>query len=1177
LAILILAMVCLPFMAHGQTATILGTVTDPSGAVVPNVTITITHSETGRVTVFTSNDAGQYVAPDLPIGHYDVKAAVTGFKVAERVGLVLSQGDRARIDFQLQIGTTAQSVSVEANPVAVQTDTGAVSTLVTGQQVTELATNGRTVYTLVNLTTGASSLEPDFQTPTPVGGNANASFNGNRPAHNLYLMDGGEDDDRGGAGTFIVMPSMDAFAEVQTLTSNYDAQYGLSSGATFQTVLKSGTKTFHASAWEFLRNDALDARNFFNPAPATVAELRYNTYGFNVGGPVTFGHLYNPNKTKTFFFYNMEWRKLIQGGLLNQVEPATATYGGDFTGYVPANFLDSTKAPIPNSGFHVPCANQLTATEVGVYEANGITTFSTPDANGNCAVNTSTTAALNPVFAPWPGNTIPAALVSPDATALLKAGGKYGGIFPAPTGVNGSGAPAFIGGNNVPTDVREEIVRIDHNFSDKFTIFGHFVAEQISQGFGTSMWSGDNSPAVGTTFGNPSYSGVVHAAYTISPSLVNEIAFNYNGNRINILPTGLIGQPSGTTYDRYFTGPNIDDRIPNINLSGATGSNFNINWQPWVNKCDSYQIRDDVSWTKGRHQLKMGGSWELYKKIQNLFSGNLEGTYGFNGAFSGNDFADFLLGYAQSYAEDAVQDSGHWNAVSWATYIQDNYRVNNRLTLNLGLRWDGVPHTYEADDRMANFYPNLYTAAPASAIFATNPDGSLNYSNISPTAAGVGTSPNPIITVPLYLNGIGIAGQNGISNGLVKNHWAAFGPRLGFAYDLTGSGKTVIRGGYGLMYERVQGNDMYDAGGNQPFSATVGFNNVILGTPTTTVNGTPISVGIPVGSLTALNSAEYRLPTSSQFSLGIQHTIGKSVFSVSYVGTQNRHQSYDQEIDLPAESNLATVVANSGNYNSYLNYLGYRSILMEQDEANGEYNSIQMAMRGSIKKDLTYQLGYTYSRAYDINGGGSNGGDLTAISNPYAGWKYDWGPGDFDHRHIFFANYVYQIPLFKHSDNHLAKTLIGGWELSGITSAQTGAPINIGVSGSNLCSVLQQCSVRADLTGSISYPHTVSQWFSTSGFTAPATDAFGTLGHNALRGPGRDNWNMSLFKNFVFSESRGSMLQFRAEFFNIWNHTQFLGDTWDGNMGTNVGAGNFGEITTAADPRTIQLGLKLIF
>jgi len=271
LAILILAMVSLPFLAYGQTATIVGTITDPSGAVVPNVTITITHVDTGRVTVFTSNDAGQYVAPDIPIGNYTVKASVTGFKVAERTGIVLNTSERQRIDFQLALGTTAQSVSVEANPVAVQTDTGEVSTLVTGQQLTQLATNGRSIYTLVNLTTGASSLQGDFQTPTPVGGNNNSSFNGNRPAHNLYLMDGGEDDDRGGAGSFIVMPSMDAFAEVQTLTSNYDAQYGLSSGATFQTVLKSGTKSLHASAWEFVRNNALDARNPFNPAPATVA------------------------------------------------------------------------------------------------------------------------------------------------------------------------------------------------------------------------------------------------------------------------------------------------------------------------------------------------------------------------------------------------------------------------------------------------------------------------------------------------------------------------------------------------------------------------------------------------------------------------------------------------------------------------------------------------------------------------------------------------------------------------------------------------------------------------------------------------------------------------------------------------------------------------------------------
>ena len=1162
-------MLSLPFLAYGQNATILGTVTDPSGAVVPNVTITITQAETGRATVLASNDAGQFVAPDLRIGHYNVKAAVTGFKVAERVGIVLNQGDRERVDFQLQLGTTAQSVSVEANPIAVQTDTGEVSSLVTGQQVVALATNGRSVYALVNLTTGASSAQPDFQAPTPVGGNNAASFNGARPAHNLYMMDGGENDDRGGAGSFIVMPSLDAFAEVQTLTSNYSAEYGLSSGATFQTVLKSGSKTLHASAWEFLRNDALDARNFFNPAPNKVAKLRYNTYGFNVGGPVTFGHVYNPNKSKTFFFYNMEWRKLIQGGLLNQTVPSTAWYGGDLSTLT--QWDDTQKKAVPLL-IYAPYACQvstgtgsITAQYAAAGQALSGCTGGLPDPTLKAQYTYNETA-----------NVINPALINPDATALLlHAGGKYGGIFPAQTGVNSHGYPVFQGGNNTPTDVREEIVRIDHNFSDKFTIFGHFVAEQISQGYGTSMWGGDNVPTAANSFGNPSYSGVVHAAYTINPSLVNEIAFNYNGNRINILPTGLTGAPSGSTFDRYFTGPNVLNRIPNINLGGGTGSNFNISWEPWVNKCDDYQIRDDVSWTKGRHQLKMGGSWAIYKKIQDLFT-NTEGTYGFNGSVTGADIADFLLGYAQSYGEDAVHDSGHWNAVSWAAYIQDNYRVNNRLTLNLGLRWDGVPHTYEANNRMSNFYANLYDKTKA-AIFPVV-GGVTNYNNIDPSSPGLGTSPNPIITGPVYLNGVGISGSTAPKN-LVDTHWAAFGPRLGFAYDLTGNGKTVIRGGYGLMYERVQGNDMYDAGPNQPFSANVGFNNVILGAPATLIAGGAPPVGIPVGSITGLDAKNYRLPLSTQFSLGIQHTIGKSVLSASYVGSQNRHQSYRQNIDVPLQSDLATLVANPGIYNGAVAYPGFRNINMSMDEANSDYNSLQLSMRGSIKSDLTYQLGYTFSHTNDPQTGNGDGGDLQTVTNPYAGWKYDWGPGSFDHRQILFANFVYEIPLLKHSDNHLAKTLVGGWEISGIVTASSGAPINLGVSGTSLCGTLGGlgCSDRPDLTGSISYPHKVSEWFDTTAFSRPAATSFGNLTKNALRGPGRDNWNMSLFKNFVFSESRGSMLQFRAEFFNVWNHTQFQGDSWNNNMGTSFGANSFGTITNAFDPRTIQLGLKLIF
>src|SRR5882762_1277445 len=314
LLILCLLMVGLPFYAFAQTATVVGTVVDPSGSVVPNVTVTATHVETGQVRSTKASDAGQYLFADLPIGHYSIKAEASGFGIAQKNDIVLNVGDRARIDFDLKMGAATETITVEADAVRVQSENGEVSSVITGQQVTQLATNGRSMYSLANLTPGASSGQGDFQTPTPVGGDANVSFNGMRQSHNLYLLDGGESDDRGGAGGSDVMPSLDAIAEFREMTSNYSAEYGLSSSATMTAVIKSGTKKYHASAWEFLRNDALDARNYFNPAPNKVAELRFNTYGFNGGGPVDFW----AKEHKTFFFYNMEWRSLIQGGLTNQ-------------------------------------------------------------------------------------------------------------------------------------------------------------------------------------------------------------------------------------------------------------------------------------------------------------------------------------------------------------------------------------------------------------------------------------------------------------------------------------------------------------------------------------------------------------------------------------------------------------------------------------------------------------------------------------------------------------------------------------------------------------------------------------------------------------------------------------------------------------------------------------------
>ena len=1153
--VLLLAALVLIFAAQGlaQEATIVGTITDPTGASVPNVAITVTSIDTGLSRNLTTSSDGQFVAPDLHIGRYTVRAAASGFKVAEQKDIVLAVNDRTRVDFKLTVGSAQEQVTVEAAAIAVQADTGEVSDVITGQQLTQLSTNGRSMYSLISLTPGASSGQADFQIPTPVGGDANVSFNGMRESHNLYLLDGSESADRGGAGGSDVMPSMDAIAEFREMTSNYSAEFGLSSSATMTAVIKSGTKQFHASAWEFLRNDAFDARNYFNPAPQKVAELRFNTYGFNGGGPVDFW----AKEHKTFFFYNMEWRSLIQGQTLNQTVPSTAWYGGALPSNIPIN--------VPSN---------VTASFLF----------------GNCPGGVAPSGVVQ--GSPFPNNTIPSCMIDPNSSALLQAG-----IFPANNSVNSSGQPTFLGGNNVPTHVREEIVRIDHQFNSKFSVFGHYLAEQIAQNFGTSMWSGDNVPTAANTFGNPSYSAVIHTTYVISPTLLNEVAFNYNGNRIAILPTGVVARPSGFTSNRIFTGPNNDNRIPEIHLNGYNGTDYTTASWPWKNKADDYQVRDDVSWTKGAHQLKMGGSWALYKKVQDLF-GNTQGSFTFNNNFTGNDFADFLLGTASSYNELAVQDHGFWNNVSWAAYVQDNWRVNHRLTLNLGLRWDGVPHTYEANNRMGNFYPNLYNPADA-ALFVPGSNGNSICGATTPgcsgASPGLGTSPNPILAgYQFYLNGIGIPGTTaGVPKGLVNNHWAAFGPRVGFAYDLTGSGKTILRGGVGVMYERIQGNDMYNAGPNVPFSTNVNFNNVEIENPSTDLGtGNALVAPITVAGITGLDQIQNKLPVSYQYSLGVQHALSaRSVLSVSYVGNQNRHQNDYRETNLPDPSTFGSLfLANGTGYNTFVPYRGFNSIKMSEDVQNSHYNGLQAELHSQIRHDLTLQAAYTLSRAIDPATSANGVGDLNNTSNPYS-HAYDLGPSGLDRTNIAFVNFIYDIPFLKDSSNKLLKSTVGGWQVSGIVSLTSGEPLNISEGGitncaqvtnpstcvgslvgtGNISSIIPNANNRPNVSGSVSYPKTVANWFSGSPFAPTAAGTWGNEPFNDLRGPARQNWNLALFKTFLFSESRGSRMEFRAEFFNAFNHTEF------NSISTTFSSGNFGAITSAHDPREIQLGLKLYF
>lgn len=1143
--------------AFAQEATIVGTVTDPSGAAVADAKVTLTNVDTGVAKVFPTNDSGQFVAVDIHIGRYDIKVEKSGFKTEEKKNLVLQVGDRTRADFQLSVGGSQETVTVEANTVAVQADTGEVSNVITGQQIANLSINGRGIYQLAALAPGASS-QIDTNAPnTPVGGSASVEYNGMRQNHNLYLLDGGENSDRGGAGGMSIAPSVDAIAEFRQLTSNYSADYGLSSGGTMTLVLKSGTKQFHGAAWEFNRNDAFDARYYTNRAPAKPAELRINQFGFNIGGPVTFGKLYNPDKNKTFFFYNMEWRKYINGNNLQQLEPDTSTYGGDFSNALP--------------NIQIPKAPDFSAT------GNVAPSVLFANCPGQAAP-----AGVTPKNA-FPGNIIPSCMLSANAHALLTAGGKYGGIFPAPNGVDQNGNPSFFGGNNAPTNLREEIVRIDHNFNSKFSVFGHFVAESVAQNFGTTLWAWANQPTVGTSFGNPSYSGVIHTTYAISPTLLNEVAFNYNGNRINIVPTGLFSAPSSFQFNRLFTGPNNNNRIPAIQLSGHLGAIYEVASWPWHNKADDYQIRDDLSWTRGAHQMKMGFSWALYKKVQDLF-GDTQGVFNFNGNYTGTDFGDFLLGLGNSYNELGVQDHGFWNNVSPALYFQDNWRVNKRLTLNLGLRWDGVPHTYEANNRMGNFYPGLYNSANAATLdnngnICSGPaSGTLN-PGCSGASQGLGTSPNPVLAGhQFYLNGIGIPGKTpGVPKGLVDTNWAAFGPRIGWAYDLTGSGKTVFRGGFGAMYERIQGNDMYNAGPNIPFSTSVTFNGVSLENPSTYLNNGSTAVApVTVADITGLAVKQYKLPVVYQYSAGVQHSLAsRTVLAVMYVGNESRQQNYYSDINLPNPSLLPDIYNNKIHRNTVNPYLGFGALKMSADGANAHYNGLQVDLNSQIKRDLSLRVFYTLSRGYDPSNqtnGGSGGGDLVTVSNPYEGWKYDWGPGGYDRLHNLSFNFIYDLPFLRHASNAFVRTVAGGWEVSGIVTIESGRPFNItlngaqggmGIGGNN----------RPDVAGHISTPHTKEHWVDVGSFSKPADGAWGNLGYDAVRGPGLNIWNMSLFKNFVFSEARGSQFELRLETFNTFNHTTPTGI----NTGWEPGSTSFGSVNNYFPARIIQLGGKISF
>ena len=1140
--------------AHAQgSGEITGTVTDPTGAVIPKASVTLVDPATGAKRTDLTNGSGIFDFTGIDVGKYDLTIQVNGFETLKKSGIVMNVAQSLREDATLAAGSESQTVNVTADALQVQSENNEISTLITGQQVVQLATNGRNVYGLTTLGTGVATTNPSFNGVTAQGSSASISFNGMRPDHNNWLIDGGEVYDRGSGGKLDVMPSPDMLDQFQVLSSNYTPDYGISSGGTVLMELKSGTKDFHGGLWEFNRNDLFDANNYFSkqatPAQAKP-ELRLNIWGGAVGGPVVIPHLYNTTKTKTFFFAGEEWRRLVIGAqptIQNTIPAADfPTAGQNFT-YVPfgSDLTKVTTCPNGATGNGIICVPVTTdPAKLAQYAAAGVV-----------------------AGAPFPNNTIPASLL--DANAVLFMGT---GAIPHPN----SGVSNYVASPKQPTSVREDVVRVDQVLSDKYHLLGSWIHDQMSQTEIPTQWSGDSYSTVGDVFSNPSWAAVIKLSQTLSPTLLNETALNVNGNTIQINPLGVTAQPAGWSATGFFAGNNADNRLPQIAFSnGPINTTYTSIYFPWHNSYLDYQIRDDLSKTWGKHATKFGFGYMRADKNQQL-QADTQGDYTFSGSgFSQNPYTNLLLGFASSYQQLQNQRTDHYINNTYSVYAQDDWHATARLTLNLGFRYDALPHVYEKNNQLGDFDPSAYSAANAQT---PNANGQLD-----PTGPGFQT----VNGAPFYLNGIRLAGVNGVPPSLVNNNYFTLQPRIGFAYDLFGDGKSILRGGYGVFYERVQGNDTYDIDTTPPFAYQPVSNNVYFSNPNTS-NQTGATAALPFFPAGLREeSVYYPNPGTEQFSLGLQQAIAPSVvFGFGYVGTTGWNQDDIREVnDLNFGTNPATreAVANgTTNVNLYRPYQGYSNIGQEENAQNFTYNSLQAQLRMEQKHGVTAQFSYTWSHEIDIQsadlGSTSLAGSGGFLSNPYDP-KYDRGSGGFDRRNIFSANYIYALPFFLHSSDGLLRNAAGGWEISGITTFESGVPINVYYNSADVLGLGGNTTNRPNINGHVSYPKQQAQWFNTSVFSAPIapwqsgglTTGFGNARKDAVVGPGLNNWNLSIFKSFHVTSHEGPTIQLRAETYNTFNHTQFQ------NVDTGTNDGTYGQVTSTYDPRVMQFAAKFLF
>lgn len=1209
-------------VAFGQdiTGNIVGTVRDANGAGVPNATVTITDPSKDNLVVrtVTTDGEGTFSVPNLRISTYTVTAEAPGFKKSVNTDVKVDVGQRREVSIILAAGRIEEVVTVTSGAVAVELSTPTVGTVINGDQVRELSINNRNFVQLVTLAPGVSSNLADqvYVGTTNPTGQANTvpiSVNGARSSSNTWTVDGADVTDRGSNLTIQAYPSIDSIGEFRVLRSLYPAESGRSGGGQVNVVTKSGTDKFHGSFYEFIRNEKLNANDYLtnrNPSPAfgrncdpnrfaTTSEclgekarrapFRYNDFGFTIGGPIWFlrfgerdpsDSFFAPLR-KTFFFFSDERRRDRRYPTLTSTVPSAGLRSGIFS------FPICLSGTI--SGTTRTCSQRLDP-------GSAFTTLAT----------------INPVSQQYLAG-IFNKIATPTAAPFTL-------VYP------GSGR----------ADFSQDIVKIDTAFTNNWTAYYRYQRDTIPTIDVNSLFSsGSGIPGVSTSqTDSPGRTHTLQSTYVVSPRFVIEGRYNQSYGAILSSTTGLIARAT-TPITVSLPYPVTDDRNPNLGISGfSTLTAFG----PYDNFSNKNNFGGNVTYIAGNHTLKMGGDYSRYRKNENQLGGTNQGSFtGFNNTTAASptqglvclgpsptftpiacpagqqtseqSFANFLLGTNATFTQTKYDLTADFRQRNFEWYAQDEYKFRRNMTVYFGVRYSFFGAPYDKNGLLTNFDPKLYNRASAPLVTGggNRVVGTGNFCN------GIIVNSQNFQTGPAAYNCTPTASPYG--KFVYKSPTKNFAPRVGLAWDPFGKGTTSVRMGYGMYHEQtLVGNLELHLGANPPYQETITVSGVPINQP---ITGTPsvVASASPPGIIRAVDT-DYKTPYMQHWSLDIQHLFGRNtMLSVGYYGSKGTHLIGVVDLNnLPAGYALTqtcavgtsttptaacqardaatgmpipfTSAASELILDQIRPYRGWRGIFMVSPRFNSNYHSLQVFGQHRLKGSSQLNVAYTWSKNLTDNQTDRS----TAPMNVYD-IRSEYGRAQLDRRHIFVGNYIYELPFFQKQNGFVGKTL-GGWQLSGIVTLQTGLPFTptysafdpagLGFLNPNSPAggrpyVVSGCDPNSGGNRSFIGWFNYSCFQSSTPATAPAIP--GSAGRGIINGPPLKRVDFTLTKNIRFGETLN--LQLKAEAFNVFNHTNFntlnlAASTPHAVNAAGVHTG-FGTVATVRDPRTMQLGIKFSF